>query len=47
VAATGGRGGQDAAVDHALRSTLGVGTAAFTAQWRADVEAALRQPLRR
>ncbi|MEY9843560.1 hypothetical protein [Streptacidiphilus sp. MAP5-3] len=43
VAATGGRGGQDAAVDDALHSTLGVGTAAFTAQWRADVEAALRR----
>ncbi|MBF9071053.1 hypothetical protein [Streptacidiphilus fuscans] len=43
VAATGGRGGQDAAVDRALRATLGVGTAAFTAQWRADVESALRR----
>jgi hypothetical protein len=42
VAAAGGSGGQQAAVDQALRRTLGQDTAAFTAQWRADLLAALR-----
>jgi hypothetical protein len=32
----------DAVLERALRATLGVGTAAFTAQWRADALAALR-----
>jgi len=42
VAATGGAGGQQAAVDTALRRTTGTGLAAFTALWRADLLAALR-----
>ncbi|MEZ0093708.1 hypothetical protein [Streptacidiphilus sp. EB129] len=42
VAAAGGRSGQDAATDTALRGTLGVGLTAFTAQWRADLLAALK-----
>ena len=42
VAATGGAGGQQAAVDTALRRTTGTGLTAFTAQWRADLLAALR-----
>ena len=42
VAATGGRGGQQAAVDTALRRSTGIGLADFTALWRADLLAALR-----
>ena len=42
VAATGGAGGQQAAVDTALRRVTGTGLAAFTALWRADLLAALR-----
>lgn len=42
VAATGGKGGQDAAVDTALRRTLGTGLTAFTAQWRTDLLAAAK-----
>ena len=42
VAATGGSGGQQAAVDTALRRSTGSGLTAFTAQWRADLLAALR-----
>ncbi|WP_051943278.1 hypothetical protein [Streptacidiphilus rugosus] len=46
VAADGGGQGaqqsQDAVLDRALRGTLGLGTAAFTALWRADLLAALR-----
>ncbi|MFC1412470.1 hypothetical protein ACEZCY_08285 [Streptacidiphilus sp. N1-12] len=42
VAATGGSGGQDAAVDAALRRTLGTGLTAFTALWRQDLLAAAK-----
>ncbi|MEY9875952.1 hypothetical protein ABH931_005459 [Streptacidiphilus sp. MAP12-33] len=45
--AAGGRAGtlsRDAVLDRALRGTLGVGTAEFTAQWRQDVRAALSAP---
>ena len=42
VAATGGAGGQRAAVDTALRRAVGTGLDAFTALWRADLLAALR-----
>ena len=42
VAAAGGKGGQDAAVDTALRRTLGMGLTAFTAQWRGDLLAAAK-----
>ncbi|MBC3842016.1 hypothetical protein GXW82_22975 [Streptacidiphilus sp. 4-A2] len=42
VAATGGAGGQQQAVDTALRRTIGTGLSAFTALWRADLLAALR-----
>ncbi|QMU75871.1 hypothetical protein GXW83_09080 [Streptacidiphilus sp. PB12-B1b] len=42
LAATGGSGGQQAAVEQALRRSLGTGTAVLTAQWRADLLAALR-----
>jgi hypothetical protein len=45
VAAAGreGRLGPDAVLDRALRATLGVDTAAFTAQWRSDALTALRK----
>jgi hypothetical protein len=45
VAATGrdGRLAPDAVLDRALRATLGVDTAAFTAQWRSDALTALRK----
>ncbi|MFC1416778.1 hypothetical protein [Streptacidiphilus cavernicola] len=42
VAAAGGSGGQDAAVDSALRRTIGLGLTAFTAQWRGDLLTAAR-----
>jgi hypothetical protein len=42
VAAAGGSGGQQGAVDAALRRSTGIGLTAFTAQWRADLLAALR-----
>ncbi|WP_052442796.1 hypothetical protein [Streptacidiphilus neutrinimicus] len=45
--AADGRGGRlapDAVLDRALRTTLGVGTAAFTALWRSDVLAAQKAP---
>ena len=42
VAATGGSGGQQAAVDTGLRRSIGIGLADFTALWRADLLAALR-----
>ncbi len=42
VAAAGGTGGQNAAVDTALRRTLGMGLPAFTAQWRGDLVAAAK-----
>jgi hypothetical protein len=42
VAAAGGKVGQDAAVDTALRRTLGLGLTAFTAQWRGDLLAAAK-----
>ncbi|RAG85386.1 hypothetical protein DN069_12060 [Streptacidiphilus pinicola] len=45
--AAGGRDGTlapDAVLDRALRATLGIGTAAFTARWRADALAALATP---
>nr|WP_236654630.1 hypothetical protein [Streptacidiphilus anmyonensis] len=44
--AAGGRSGRlspDAVLDRALRATLGVGTDAFTTQWRSDVLTALRK----
>ncbi len=44
VAATGGSGGQQAAVDTALRRSVGIGLAGFTALWRADLLAALSRP---
>jgi hypothetical protein len=42
LAAAGGSGGQQAAVDTALRRATGTGLTGFTAQWRADLLAALR-----
>ena len=42
VAAAGG-GGQNAAVDSALRRTLGLGLTAFTGQWRGDLLTAAKQ----
>ncbi|MEY9963670.1 hypothetical protein ABIA33_001703 [Streptacidiphilus sp. MAP12-16] len=42
LAATGGRGGPDAAVDSALRQTIGTGLTAFTAQWRSDLSGMVR-----
>jgi hypothetical protein len=44
VAATGGQGGQEKALDSALRRSLGTGLTAFTAQWRADLISAARTP---
>lgn len=42
VAATGGTGGADAALDSALRRTVGAGLSTFTAQWVADLRYAAR-----
>ena len=42
VAATGGTGGEQAAVEQALLRATGTGLAGFTALWRADLLAALR-----
>ena len=42
VAAAGGTGGPEAALDSALRRTIGVGTSTFTAQWVADLRYAAR-----
>ena len=42
VAAAGGGGGADAALDSALRRTVGSGLSAFTAAWRADLRYAAR-----
>ncbi|MEY9835947.1 hypothetical protein [Streptacidiphilus sp. EB103A] len=42
VAAAGGGGGADAALDSALRRTVGSGLSAFTAEWRADLRYAAR-----